>query len=69
MNGNEQAGEVLKGYGRIGQVLKLAPVAERTFFRWQAQHKFPVTKIGRVTLYKLDDIAQFLAKHTIRANG
>ena len=69
MHGNEQAGEAPKGYGRIKRALEIAPVSERTFFRWQARHKFPITKIGRVTLYKLDDIAQFLAKHTIRANG
>ena len=67
MSGNEQAGEVLKGYGRIDKALEVAPVSKRTFLRWQAQHKFPVTKVGRVTLYKLADIERFLAKHTIRA--
>ena len=69
MNSNEQAGEVLKGYGRIERALEVAPVSKRTFLRWQAQHRFPVTKVGRVTLYKLADIERFLAKHTIRANG
>ena len=62
-------GALLKGYGRIEKVLEHAPVSKRTFLRWQARHMFPVTKVGRVTLYKLADIERFLAKHTIRAIG
>lgn len=76
MTASKLAGELaeasfpLRGYGRIEKVLKeVAPVSKRTFLRWQAQHMFPVTKVGRVTLYKLADIERFLAKHTIRAIG
>ena len=70
VNANEKmAGVNLPGYQRLEGVLEHVPVSKRTWLRWQAQGRFPVVKVGRVTMYRMSDVQRFLDKLTVRAIG
>ena len=69
MSTSESSKLEMAGWTRIGGVLKQVPVSKRTWLRWQAQGRFPCTKIGRVTLYRMSDIEKMLSKMTIKAIG
>lgn len=69
MTTKETATTRLNGWTRIGGVLEQVPVSKRTLLRWQAQGRIPVTKVGRVTLYRLSDIEKMLIKMTVKAIG
>lgn len=69
MTTRETAATRLDGWTRISGVLEQVPVSKRTLLRWQAQGRIPVTKVGRVTLYRLSDIEKMLSKMTVKAIG